>query len=99
MALIKLRVRGQITLPREIREALKLREGDDLEIEVVEGGVLLKPSDTTARDAAWKRIRKSQGAVRPTPAQAAKEVEKQEREILEVVDQTRREYAEELRRR
>jgi hypothetical protein len=50
-------------------------------------------------DAAWKRIRKAQRSVRPTPAQAAKTVEIQEREILEVVDETRREYAEALRRR
>jgi len=99
MALVKLRGGGQITLPREVREALGLLEGDALEVELVAGAVLLKPSNAGVHDAAWKRIRKAQRSVRPTPAQAAKTVEIQEREILEVVDETRREYAEALRRR
>jgi AbrB family looped-hinge helix DNA binding protein len=99
MALVKLRARGQVTLPREVREALRLRDGDYLEVEVVERGVLLSRSNASARDAAWENVRKAQRAVRPTPAQAAKAVEVQQREILEVVDEARREYAEALRRR
>jgi bifunctional DNA-binding transcriptional regulator/antitoxin component of YhaV-PrlF toxin-antitoxin module len=34
---------GQITLPREAVEALHLRNGAQLEWEIVEGGVLLRP--------------------------------------------------------
>jgi AbrB family looped-hinge helix DNA binding protein len=99
MALVKLRAGGQVTLPRQVRKALKLRDGDYLEVEVVERGVLLSRSNASARDAAWERVRRAQRAVRPTPAQAAKAIDVQEREILEVVDETRREYAEALRRR
>jgi AbrB family looped-hinge helix DNA binding protein len=53
MALVKVRERGEITLPREVQEALGLRAGNDLEA-LVEGGVLLKPVSASDRRAAWK---------------------------------------------
>ena len=43
MAIIKLRRAAQLTLPREIRQAARLEEGDYLEAEVTEGGILLRP--------------------------------------------------------
>ena len=43
MALVKVRRAAQITLPREIRQAIKLEEGDYLEAEVTEAGILLRP--------------------------------------------------------
>lgn len=97
MTLVRVRERGEITLPRELQEALKVREGDTLEAEAVEGGILLKP--VSAAEAAWQRIEQAMASVRPTPEQAAKPIEVQEQEILEVVHEVRREYAEELRRR
>ena len=99
MALVRVRERGEITLPRELQEALEVREGDTLEAEAVEGGILLKPVSAAERAAAWQRIEQAMASVRPTPDQAAKPIEVQEQEILEVVDEVRREYAEELRRR
>ena len=39
MTLVRLRERAQITLPQEVRDALKVKQGDYLEAEVVEGGV------------------------------------------------------------
>ena len=42
MPLIKLRSGAQITLPGEVRRALGVREGDYLEAEVVDRGVLLR---------------------------------------------------------
>ena len=41
MTLVRLRERAQITLPQEVRDALNVKQGDYLEAEVVEGGVLL----------------------------------------------------------
>ena len=99
MAWVKVRERGEITLPREVQEALALQAGDDLEALVVEGGVLLKPVTAAEREAAWERVEELQRSVRPTRKQAAKPVELQEQEILEVVDEVRREYAEKRRRR
>ena len=44
MTLVKVRRAGQITLPRDIREAARLEEGDYLEAEVTESdAILLKP--------------------------------------------------------
>ena len=49
MALVKLRRAAQITLPREIREAARLKEGDYLEAEVTEAGILLRPVNVRRR--------------------------------------------------
>ena len=43
MPLVKVRKRYQVTIPREIRKALSLEEGDYLEVETNEQGILLKP--------------------------------------------------------
>jgi AbrB family looped-hinge helix DNA binding protein len=51
MALVKVRRAAQITLPRDIREAARLEEGDYLEAEVTEGGaILLRPVSISGRE-------------------------------------------------
>lgn len=57
MTLVRLRERAQITLPREVRAALEVKQGDYLEAEIVEGGVLLRPAALVRRDAARTRLR------------------------------------------
>lgn len=57
MALVRVRRAAQITLPREIRQAAHLEEGDYLEAEVTEAGILLRPV--------------SIGSRQPTPEQEA----------------------------
>ena len=99
MMLVRVRGRAQITLPAEVRDALHVGDGDYLEAELVEGGVLFRPVAVVSRAQAWLDIKDAMSAVRPTPEQAAKSLEEQEREILDVVNETRREYADELRRR
>lgn len=59
MALVRSRERAQITLPQEVRDALKVKQGDHLEAELVEGGVLLRPVAVVDRDAARARLRAS----------------------------------------
>jgi len=56
MSLVKVIRNGQITLPAEAREALRLKEGDYLEAAVVEGGVLLRPVSATDRAKAWDEL-------------------------------------------
>jgi AbrB family looped-hinge helix DNA binding protein len=58
MALIKVGRAAQITLPAEIRRQLEIVEGDYLKIEVVDGGVLLKPITKAERKKAWAEIRR-----------------------------------------
>ena len=50
MALIKLRRAAQITLPLELREALHLKEGDYLEAQLTEAGILLSPVNINRRE-------------------------------------------------
>lgn len=49
-ALVKVRRAAQITLPREIRQAAHLKEGDYLEAEVTDSGILLRPVSIGSRE-------------------------------------------------
>jgi len=40
---VVLRERGRITLPASIRRALGLRAGDELEVSIERGGIILRP--------------------------------------------------------
>ncbi len=41
--LIKIKKWSQVTLPMEVRSELKVSEGDYLEMEKIEGGIVLRP--------------------------------------------------------
>lgn len=56
MALVRLRDRAQITLPQELRAALKVREGDYFEAEIVDGRLVLEPVSVVSREAARERL-------------------------------------------
>lgn len=47
------RGKGQITIPSEIRKAARLEEGDPVEVEIVEGGILLRPCKLIDATQAW----------------------------------------------
>lgn len=48
-----LRGKGQITIPLAIREAIHLEEGDPVEVELVQEGILLKPQKVIDATQAW----------------------------------------------
>ncbi len=50
MALVKVRRAAQITLPREIRDAAHLEEGDYLEAQLTNEGILLRPVSIGSRE-------------------------------------------------
>jgi AbrB family looped-hinge helix DNA binding protein len=52
--------------PAEARKALRLKAGDYLEAEVVDGEIRLKPVSVIDRKTAWRQIREAQGSVRYT---------------------------------
>lgn len=56
MALVKVIRNGQITLPAEARRALRLKEGDYLEAEVIDGEVRLKPVAVLDRSKARREL-------------------------------------------
>jgi AbrB family looped-hinge helix DNA binding protein len=49
----KIRAKGQVTIPTEIRQAARLEEGDPVEVEIVDGGVLLRPLKLIDAAQAW----------------------------------------------
>ena len=53
MARAVVRSRGQITLPREIREALHVEEGDDIAFIVEAGRVTMRGLKSIPADQAW----------------------------------------------
>lgn len=53
MARMTLRARGQLTLPEEIRTAAHLEEGDLLDAEITDEGILLRPKKTIDATQAW----------------------------------------------
>lgn len=56
MSLVKLKGKGQMTLPVEIREQLSLDEGDLLEANVEKGRIVLTPKTVIDRAAAFARM-------------------------------------------
>jgi AbrB family looped-hinge helix DNA binding protein len=92
MTLVRVDRMAQLTLPDEVRQALKVKEGDYLEAEIVKDGVLLKPLDEAARRArAWEGIVQATSRVkdlRPNPTQDPIAAEE---EIAEWVKEFRRE--------
>jgi bifunctional DNA-binding transcriptional regulator/antitoxin component of YhaV-PrlF toxin-antitoxin module len=53
VTLIKLRNRAQVTLPKEAVKALDLKVGDDLQIEVKRGRVIITPVTVIPKDELW----------------------------------------------
>jgi antitoxin PrlF len=47
------RGKGQITIPSDIRKAARLEEGDPIEVEIVEDGILLRPGKVIDATQAW----------------------------------------------
>lgn len=48
-----LKKRGQITIPKRFRDALDLREDDQLEVTVEDGKIIMQPVITIAKDQKW----------------------------------------------
>ena len=61
MSNVKVKRKGQVTIPLELRERFKIREGSVLEVEAREQGNLLKPAapleaGAVVGEEAYKRI-------------------------------------------
>lgn len=48
-----LKKRGQLTIPKSIRDALKLEENAQLDVTIENGAIVLQPVITIAKDQAW----------------------------------------------
>jgi len=66
-----LRAKGQLTLPEEIRAAARLEEGDLLEAEITDEGILLRPQKVIDATQAWFWTPEWQAGEREADAQEA----------------------------
>lgn len=66
-----LRAKGQLTLPEEIRAAARLEEGDLLEAEITDEGILLRPQKVIDATQAWFWTTEWQAGEREADAQEA----------------------------
>lgn len=53
MALVKITRNFQVSIPKQVREALGLQEGDFIEVEEREGAIVMLPKRLVDADQAW----------------------------------------------
>jgi len=56
MSFVKVLRGGQITMPKELREVLEIKEGDILEVQMEKNKVVLKPKVLVDRNQAWRKL-------------------------------------------
>ncbi len=59
MSLVKLKEKGQVTIPASVREQISAHKGDVFEVAVANGNIVLKPLDVVARKQKSPAKRKS----------------------------------------
>jgi antitoxin MazE len=91
MSLVKLKGKGQMTLPVEIREQLSLDEGDLLEANVEKGKIVLTPKTVVDRAAAFARMNAIAAKAEKRWRAEGKTDEEMEQLINETVDEVRSE--------
>lgn len=93
MALVRLKRAAQITLPAELRKQFNLEEGDYLEAEAVEGGILLKPVSVMDREQARRKLREVLDHVHANLSPSDQSPREREEEITRIIKELRREDA------
>ncbi len=80
MATAKVMRRYQIVIPREIRRKVRIKEGDQVEVEYVEGKIVVTP----VRGSSERAVRENFGAFRQVSATTVRRALKEpERGLLE----------------
>jgi AbrB family looped-hinge helix DNA binding protein len=83
MALVRVKGKYQVTIPKEVRRKLGLRVGDYLEVEVQGSTILLKPKALLDKDEALEKLQAVLEKLREK--RAALSEEEVEREVLETI--------------
>jgi AbrB family looped-hinge helix DNA binding protein len=63
MPFVKVLRGGQITMPKELREVLEIKEGDILEVQMEKNKVVLKPKVLVDKDQAWEKLNRTMAKV------------------------------------
>lgn len=93
MALLKLKQKAQVTIPADLRRQFNLEEGDYLEAEAVENGILLKPVSVVDRPQTWQEKRAAMGPVQDLNPESGLTPREKEEQIAEWVKEARRDHA------
>lgn len=89
MPLVKVKRFAQVTLPSGVRKQFGIEEGDYLEAEAIEGGILLKPVAVVERNKAWERLLSVSSRVKDTkPTKRSERAE--EEEIAQIIKEYRK---------
>jgi AbrB family looped-hinge helix DNA binding protein len=83
MALVRVKGKYQVTIPKEVRRKLGLRVGDYLEVEVQGSAILLKPKALLDKDEALEKLRAVLEKLREK--RVALSEEEVEREVLQAI--------------
>jgi len=89
MALVRVKRKYQVTIPKEVRRKLGLRVGDYLEVEVQGSAILLKPKAILDKDETLEKLRALLEKLREK--RVALSEEEVEREVLEALRAVRNE--------
>ena len=89
MAVVRVKGKYQVTIPKEVRRKLGLRVGDYLEVEVQGSTILLKPKALLDKDEALEKLRTVLEKLREK--RVALSEEEVEREVLEAIRAVRSE--------
>ena len=84
MPYVKVKTKGQVTIPAEFRRDLNLKEGDLLEAAIERGGIVLKPKAVVDRyDEEWAKnvLKEATEEAKRTP-KTKEEEEAEERRLL-----------------
>jgi AbrB family looped-hinge helix DNA binding protein len=91
MPLVKVKRFAQVTLPSDVRKQFHISEGDYLEAEAVEDGILLKPVAVVERKRAWADLFQVIDRVgRRGPKSSRKTEKREEEEIAEIIKEHRK---------
>jgi len=93
MALVRVKRSAQITLPADLRKQFHLEEGDYLEAEAVQDGILLKPVSIMDRGQAGKHLLDLLERVHAKQPPSSQSPEEEEEEIARLIKELRREHA------
>jgi AbrB family looped-hinge helix DNA binding protein len=93
MALVRVKRAGQVTLPAELRKQFHLEEGDYLEAEAVENGILFKPVSVVDRQETRRQLGALLDRVHAQVPPSDQSPQEQEEEITRIIKELRQDDA------
>lgn len=96
--LVKVKEKFQVTIPTELREALRLSVGDILEAIVKNDTIVLKPKEVIDRRQAWEQVIQVMERVHAKQRPSTKDPKEEEEEITREIKAFRKQHAKRTQR-